>query len=129
MSSKEMPAKPVVGQELFVVLPALEYGHPPSTRVMRVAKVGRVWAELEEHGIRVYRMALDTWQLDGQGYVSPGRAYASEKVYLDQLALNEAWKMLQNQMGAFPVRPGPGVTLEIIQQVTGLLGFPQENQS
>lgn len=128
MSSKETPAKPVVGQELFVVLTALEYRHPPATRVMRVAKVGRVWAELEEDGIRAYRMALDTWQLDGQGYASPGRVYASEKVYLDQLTLNEAWKNLQNQLGAFPVRPAPGVTLEVIRQVTQLLGFSQESQ-
>lgn len=128
MTSKKTPAKPVVGQELFVVLPALEYGHPPSTRVMRVAKVGRVWAELEAHGLRAYRMALDTWRLDGQGYISPGRVYESEKAYLDEVTLTNAWKNLQNQMGAFPVRPAPAATLEVIQQVTRLLGFLEESQ-
>ncbi len=119
-------AKPVVGQEVFVVMSNARSSQ--LTYQMRVIRVGRVWAELQrDEGVMSYRMSLATWQLDGQGYSSPGSVYESEAVYREGAALKAAWQKLR--LGASDTRqPPPGVTIEHIQQALTLLGLDKEDE-
>lgn len=63
-----------VGQEVFVVY-GNRYGkREPRTSHETVTKVGRKWASFGFNS----RFDIETGQLDGGGYSSPGRAYIDE---------------------------------------------------
>jgi hypothetical protein len=77
-----------VGQKLFVSVRYRE------ALYMTVTKVGRKWLELEGG---VWRADRETLEIDGKGYTSPGRAYASREEF-------EAYQAAQKRRKEDPVR-------------------------
>ena len=90
-----------VGLKLYLV-PSHRHGHPA---IVEVGKVGRKWATLvpEYAG----RFDINTLQLDGKGYSSPGMLYQSKDVYDEMVLLDNYWKEnVTNKLRDIYHRPG-----------------------
>lgn len=82
----------VEGQELWFVPQQRYLGKP---RFVTVTKVGRVWAQISEGG---YRINKDTLAVDGQGFTSPGKCYASRELYEAETQRQETWSDLRRKI-------------------------------
>lgn len=79
------PTKWFAGQKVFVVLRRNgRYGTGGKAKWYTVASVGRRWVHLEESAGYATRFDKRDGSLDGGGYISPGRAYATEEEYLSE---------------------------------------------
>lgn len=67
-----------VGQELWFV--PTRYGSKKREHALTVTKVGRVWAEVTGGHVG-WRFDLETLQIDGKDYTSPGTVYLNKEVW------------------------------------------------
>lgn len=110
-----MAEKLTVGQKLWYV--------PSDSRYVRqacdvtVEKVGRKWANIS-HGRRI---DLDDWCVDGGGYASPGRCYASKEAWKAERERRKAWDDLRTGFGYQSVPDH--ITTAAIRQAAALLGI------
>lgn len=102
-----------VGQSLYLV-PNRGCGYRCSG-VVSISKVGRKWATLDNDS----KMDLQTLDIDGGGYSSPGKCYLSEQEYIEYKEKKDYWLRLRNKI---PISP-PACTLETLKQVAALLGL------
>lgn len=109
-----------VGAKLFAVGDSYAFGK--HGQEVEVTKVGRKWAELD--GGR-YRADLQTGQIDGGEYLSPGRLYPSREAYQAELALDKGWFDLRHAVNRHSAPAG--VTLERIAEARKLLGLEQKS--
>lgn len=109
-----------IGDIVHVVYPSLRIGTPARRSDMRVAKVGRVWATLENGE----RFELANGRLDGKGYASPGMVWESADEYLRAKTLKWAWGALLDQIGSFRHHPPPFVTFNQLRKIAIELGVP-----
>lgn len=88
-----------------------------------VTKIGRKWVTLG-NGFRenAYRFDVDTLELDGGDYTSPGKVYLSEEAYHQETALMGAWKVFQDRIRFFGYQTTPkGLTLADIEAASNAL--------
>ena len=76
-----------VGQKLWFV-PSSRIGN---AREVTVLKVGRLWAYLSDMTVSDARMDIHTLCLDGRGYASPGKCYASREEYERIIGVSTLW--------------------------------------
>lgn len=105
-----------VGDKLYCVLTRTGGREVPCYVV--VEKVGRKWGSLDNR----HRVDLETMELDGQGYVSPGKCYTSQTAYETERDLKATWSVLQRWIGD-KWMPPKGVTPGAIKQAAKLLGL------
>ena len=107
-----------VGQELWYV--------PSDTRreakAVIVTKVGRKWATLDNHN----RVDMETMDVDGGNYSSPGTCYLDRKAYEEQCRANKLFMEFYRKLGYCVKR---GVTAEDILQAAKLLHIEIEGES
>ena len=99
-----------VGQTLYYV-PSQRHGGDP--REVKVTKVGRKWATVQEGVWFTEKIDLDTLVADGGVYSSPGQCYLSKTHYEEVLAESEAWKRFRSVIDR-TFRAPAGVSLEDI---------------
>ena len=104
----------VVGQKLWFV-PDGRLGRPRETTV---TKVGRKWATLDTWG--KMRINVETLEVDGRGYMSPGQCYLSRADWTAAMALAEAWQSLWREMHQLTAA-AEGVTVADIKAARKLL--------
>lgn len=80
------------GQKLWFVPSQRGY----SQREVEIVKVGRVYAEIDNNR----RIFISDLTVDGRGYSSPGTCYLSREEYEKESALQEAWFLLRDEIGA-----------------------------
>lgn len=98
------PEKVVIGQKLWYVPRELRRADP---REVTVTKVGRKWADVSGgHG----RINVETLEVDGRGYSSPGKCWRSREEYEAYDALCKAWDELRTLLSRH-WSPPAGVTL------------------
>lgn len=78
------------GQRLYYV-PNRRYGDP---QWLTVTSVGRRWATCGE-GYGAIRVDMNTLQVDGRGYSSPGRCYLSKADHDNEVRRSNAWDELR----------------------------------
>ena len=78
------------GQRLYYV-PRKRDGKP---QWLTVTSVGRRWATCGE-GYDTIRVDIDTMQVDGRGYSSPGRCYLSEAEHSNDVRRKELWDQIR----------------------------------
>ena len=67
----------------------------------KVTSLGTRWALLDNG----YRFDRFTGEVDGRGYVSPGRVYSSEEEWRRESALLETWQRFKAELnGVCPLR-------------------------
>ena len=104
-----------VGQELWYV-PA-DRRNVDQARTVRVEKVGRKWAKLNDyHG----QVSIETMWLDGGKYSPLGKCWLSKEAWEAEIKLNATWNDFQRRLSH---QPPDGVTLETIAQIKTLLGW------
>ena len=103
-------SKLTVGQELLYV-PAY---HRKKPRMVKVIKVGRRWATLDNRS----RIDMQTLEADGGDYSSPGRCYNSPEEYEEHLRLYSLYGRLKDGLGWIP---RVGVTSDDVLQAAKLL--------
>lgn len=109
-----------VGMQVFVVR-----GDRPSnlrTSTETITKIGRKWVTLGE-GWADEQFDAETGWLNGKGYSSPGRVWASEDEYRLSLATEQAWTAMKRDM---PWNAPSHLTLDDIQRIRAIIeGTPQ----
>lgn len=105
-----------VGQKIWFVGSKMNLN--PRQYEIEVTKVGRLWATLGKDGR--YRCAADG-QVDGGGYSSPGRCYASRQAYENEVARKTAWGQFRYVVDGQMTMPD-GLTLGDLTQMLGSLG-------
>lgn len=110
------------GQQLWFVGASLG-NYRGCSGAVTVTKVGRKWAELSGQGdllgLRRSRLDVSTLLVDGQGYSSPGRCYASRQDWLNIEGPKLAWAQLrQHLMNQTPEE----LSFEAVQHAAALLG-------
>lgn len=108
--------KPVVGQVLYFV--GSNSHHNKEGRDVTVTRVGRKWATLDNG----YRISVDSWRADGNGYQSPGRCYVNRDAHWHETKRVEGWNALHTRIRNQHSIPD-GVTTEQIEQASVLLGL------
>ena len=76
-----------VGDKLWFV-PGQRRGE---AREVTVLKVGRVWAYLSDMTVSDVRMDIHSFEMDGHGYSSPGKCYASRDEYKRIIGVSTLW--------------------------------------
>ena len=99
-----------VGQELLYV-PAY---HRKKPRMVKVIKVGRRWATLDNRS----RIDMQTLEAGGGDYSSPGRCYSSSTEYEEQRRRGILYERLRHRLDW---TPRVGVTSDDILQAAKLL--------
>ena len=105
------PYKLKPGDLLYCVWYRNKDGHCAS-----VKSVGRKWANLE---LGKYRVSLQTLEIDGGGYSSPGRCYLSIEHHEQEQKRRELWRQLREYLNTF--NPPPSMTLERLEGILGAL--------
>ena len=106
-----------VGQKLYLVYTDSRRG---TDCEVTVTKVGRKYAELD---IPRFRIFVDTMNVDGRGYSSPGRCFLSREEYEKNVGLQRKWQDFKNAVGRKQLE---GITHEDISRAAaalGLIGF------
>lgn len=88
-------------------------------REVVVSKVGRKWAVIDDGRNRV---DASTLEVDGKGYVSPGKCYVSREVYEIEKARRDSWQALRRALDERRSAPD-GVTTESIAAAAALLNI------
>ena len=101
------------GQKLFVSF------RRDCARDMEITKAGRKWLELDGG---IFRADIDTLEIDGKGYSSPGRAYASREEFEALQAAQRAWSDFSHRVRFAMTRPEKA-TPEAIRQASEILGL------
>lgn len=109
----------VVGQKLWLVY--TQRNRRDDGREVEVMKVGRKWAEVSRERTR---LNIETLELDGGVYVSPGRCYLSEQAYRDEQALSAALFRFKRDVSELRTSTDQ-ITVENIRHVRNLLGMPE----
>ena len=118
MSNQAKYPKPVVGQVVWV---EIERDRKPAGEEATVTKVGRKWADVSGgHG---RRFDIETWDLDGGRYSSPGNVYPCRDDREKELAIIAAWRSFANAAERYRYTAPPNVTIGAIQQAAELLGL------
>ena len=107
-------------QIVHVVQPSLNHGRPPRRFDCKVAKVGRVWATLENGE----RFDMVGGRLDGKGYASPGRVWESSEEFDRQRLLLWAWGEFLDKVASFRHHPPGSVSFNRLRQICIELGVP-----
>ena len=105
------------GQKLWSVV---DFRHgrnidPPKQSEVSVTKVGRKYADLSSGD----RIIVETLDIDGGQYGSPGKCYASKEVYDSTEGVVLAWKKLRQDLSDWT--PPAGVTIADINAARALL--------
>jgi hypothetical protein len=82
-----------------------------------IRSVGRKWAVIDSPRSR--RVDLETLEIDGGGYSSPGRCYLSPEHYEREMQRLALWKQLREYVNTF--NPPPSMTLERLEGILGAL--------
>lgn len=107
-----------VGQKLFYVVSVNRSRNGSNEIWLSVIKVGRKWATLSGYNQRI---DLETLEMDGGDYSSPGRCYLSEGEYWSQRELKKCWSTLTN---AIHHRTVPdGIDTETIREFAAKCGI------
>ena len=107
-----------VGQKLWMVVSL----NRTEEYEVEVVKIGRKWATLSGRYGRVDRVDIETLQVDSGQYTSYKSVYLSRDDYLNEVALNKAWKSLSRFFSNHNNRPAKA-TVESIKQAKELLGI------
>jgi hypothetical protein len=94
-----------VGQELWLV------PDRGLARAVKVVKVGRKWADLDNRG----RVDMATMALDGGEYSSPGRCYLSRDEHDREVELRIAWAYFAGLVCDHRRTPPEGVSVSQIE--------------
>lgn len=87
-----------VGQELWFEPSERRRREQPDDKgcyLVRVVKVGRRWVKLSRGGDR---MDVNTMEVDGGAYQSPGRCWPSKKAWQAEEARQDAWRELRDHV-------------------------------
>jgi len=118
VSNQAKYPKPVVGQVVWV---EIERNRKPAGEEATVTKVGRKWADVSGgHG---RRFDIETWDLDGGRYSSPGNVYPCRDAREKEISRIRAWRNLSDAIDRYRYSAPPNVTIETIQQAAELLGL------
>lgn len=109
------PHNLVAGQELYFV-PGIRRTAAPYT--VTVKSVGRKWAKLEGY---LGRISLETLEVDGGDYSSPGKCWVSAALYEKTAARRKAWDALRAHIRE-AYSPPENITTRQIDEVLRLLG-------
>jgi|SRR6185503_4260576 len=118
-----------VGQTVWFV-PARRnaLGDAREGRELRVTHVGRKWASLETIPTQPGHISYEfgrcdkaTGCIDGKGYSSPGRCWASQAEWQTWAARHNAWQSLRTELQRLWGPVPDGVTLEDMAKVRELL--------
>lgn len=102
-----------VGQELWMVPSDARYVE--RSMLVKVCKVGRKWAELENYNGRV---SIESGWIDGGKFSSPGRCWPSKEAWdLEQRRL-AAWGELKSLAGGYSI---PDLPESAIRQCIDIL--------
>ena len=107
-----------VGDTLFMKLTRRSGHHRDESKPVTVTKVGRKWATLDYPSRKPYRVDIDTMQVDGAGYSSPGRCWLSELDCRSHEAAQRAQSELSRRLS---YSPPVGVTEADIREAARLL--------
>jgi len=118
-----MDNKLFVGQKLWFV-PNYHYAGTP--REVTIVKIGRKWAHLS--GWRNERIDIETLEMDGSKYSSPGQCYLNRADYGNQVKIETAWRHLHENIGRVRCPP-KGMTIERILEAQKLLGLEVKDES
>ena len=81
----------------------------------------RKWADVSGgHG---RRFDIETWDLDGGRYSSPGNVYPCRDAREKEISRIRAWRNLSDAIDRYRYSAPPNVTIEAIQQAAELLGL------
>jgi hypothetical protein len=111
--------KLTVGQTLL--FEAAPHSNSRGRGTVTVTAAGRKWAEIE--GFCTGRISLDTLEVDGRGYSSPGRCYLSKEDWMMTEGRNRAWDALRSSLQR---SPADEVTCDKIIEAASLLGIKVE---
>ena len=111
------------GDVLWFVADSHRHGERTVGYAVTVAKIGKRWATLDKPMHRPERIDMETWEMDGGQYTSPGRCYASREAYEAHMALKAAWENFAKRLSAW--NPPDGVDLEWIEAAHERLGIPK----
>ena len=106
-----------VGQELWYAPNDTRY----EAKAVTVTKVGRKWATLDNYN----RVDMETMEIDGGGYSSPGTCYLDRKVYEEQCRADKLLTKFYRKLGYYVKQ---GVTAEDILQAAKLLRIEIEGE-
>jgi hypothetical protein len=124
--------KLAIGQVLYYVPHDARRGPPFE---VSVGAIGRKWASLfhveaidpgcwnSTMAGRHYGRCDFNGDVDGGGYTSPGRCWASKADYIEQESRRLAWLDFVRMVRDTPYTAPPGVSRETINYVSGLLGL------
>lgn len=86
----------ILGQQLYYVPARFYQRHmtPVPGSDVTVTKIGRKWVDLSNG----YRIDKITMLADGKGYQSPGRAWLSQQIYEDRLAVCNEWNKFHKSL-------------------------------
>lgn len=117
--------KPKVGDKVYVVFDGSR-GIDGKHVEMVVDKVARKWVTISDGRSRFrspWRFDVETGRLDGGGFTSPGRAFASARDYEETAAAERAWVALKRDLDH--KRKPRSVTASDIAEARRLLGVPE----
>lgn len=86
-----------------------------------VTAVGRKWANIE--GAHTGRVNVETMEVDGGSYSSPGECFASKEEWLEKTGRRIVWDALKSAMRNVPPA---GVSYAQVLDAAKLLGLPLE---
>jgi hypothetical protein len=116
MSNRKLSEKPslTVGQSLWWV--PSDRRDFRQARAATVEKIGRKWATLSNG----HRIGLSDWIADGAGYSPPGKAWASEQSWRDQVELRAFWADTFRRLSY----SGSPETTEQVQAIRDIFDMP-----
>lgn len=97
------------GDKIVAVFNELRY--TPGHEIVEVLSTGRKWGKFRSR----YRFDLETLEIDGGEYSSPGRCYLTMKEYEDEFNRNKEWEKIRLRTG---FKCPDHLTLEDVQQIS-----------
>lgn len=89
-----------------------------------ITKLGKVWAY---YGDRGERFDMETGEIDGGEYSSPGYVYPSRPDYEEAKALEDAWDRLRSLTGYAGARRSPDLTSRDVLAFLALAENPDDD--
>ena len=113
-----------VRDRLWVVANRLVSGAAGTGEDATVTTVGREWVTIAlTHGRQLrFRKSDPEMRLDGAGYSSPGRCYASEEAYTAEKEAQGKWERILAFAGERKHTPPAGVDLDAVAKLLGIPG-------
>jgi hypothetical protein len=110
-----------IGQELWYVPNNYRRDMKPQGRTVKITKVGRKYAYLDDGRSRIFLDTHDqSYEVDGGDYTSPGACYLSENHYLDEKRLIDVVREFKK---AVEVIAYYEVTVQQIRKAREILGI------